>query len=485
MNKEGIPTILYVRQSVTADGSESIPMQIDVCTEAASRFGAEIIDTLVEPPSTSGYKNRGRGRPKFRDLVERIAKGEARAVMAYKQDRLSRGGGPGWAPLIEAFETAGCDIDRAVLTPQGWVSEFELGIRATTDREESRKTSERMLDLRAREARSGKPRVSGRPFAYSCAGKRPDACNVPGCPHDGTISLIPSELVILREAADRVLLGESQWSIVLDFEKRSVPTTRGGGWTTATLSRILSNPRYAGLRSHNGVVVAEGTWEPAFTRDEWERLCVALASRPGAGNRRFGTRTYPLIGYLWCGRCGAKMRSLKKQSGRRAYGCRKGPGLGGCGGLSTVAEPVEQEVKEYVIGKLCDPKYRRQLARLAEQAQDESSSLADQLADIELQRERLLDLYLENKVNKSTYERRYRDLTAAAEDLQSRVFSTPQNTVLRDLPPSLDEVTRLWDERGIGFQRQLIGIVLDRLEVKPLERRQRAFDPGRLVWHPK
>ncbi len=142
-----VPTLLYIRQSLTREGSESIPTQIDVCTDAAPRLGAVIVDTLVERPSTSGYKDRGRSRPKFK-----------------------------------AFEKAGCDIGHAVLTPNGWLSEFELGIRATTDREESRKTSDRMRDVRAREARAGKPRVSGRPFGYSCAGVRSDGCAVAGLP---------------------------------------------------------------------------------------------------------------------------------------------------------------------------------------------------------------------------------------------------------------------------------------------------------------
>src|SRR6266511_2363427 len=156
-----IPTLLYVRQSLTRAGSESIATQIEVCTDAAPRLGARIVDVLEEPPSTSAYKDRGRSRPKFLELLERIREGEARAVMAYKSERLSRGGGPGWAPLFEAFEAAGWDPDRAVLTPSGWMSEFEIGIRATMDREESKKLSDRMLDARAREAVAGRPRVGG------------------------------------------------------------------------------------------------------------------------------------------------------------------------------------------------------------------------------------------------------------------------------------------------------------------------------------
>lgn len=45
------------------------------------------------------------------------------------------------------------------------MSEFEIGIRSAMDREESKKTSDRMLAVRAREAREGKPRIAG-PMAY-------------------------------------------------------------------------------------------------------------------------------------------------------------------------------------------------------------------------------------------------------------------------------------------------------------------------------
>jgi site-specific DNA recombinase len=485
MAVEPIPTLLYIRQSVTRDRSESIPTQVERCTEAAGRFGAVILDTMVEPPSTSGYKDRGRSRPRFLDLLERIGNGEARAVMAYKSDRLSRGGGPGWAPLIEALEDAGCDTDRSVLTPNGWLSEFEIGIRASMDREESKKLSDRMRDVRAREAREGKPRISGRPYGYSCSGKRPEACEIGGCPHDGTISLIPSEVEVIRELAERVLLGESLWRIANDLNDRGVPTARGTQWRTNVLSRILTNPRYAGLRAHNGVVVADGSWEPVFDRTTWERLTLALEARPTSSNRRFGARTYPLVGFLFCSSCGGKLRSLQKQNGKRAYSCRKGAGLGGCGSRVILAQPVEDEARQYVIGKLCDPKYRKQLARLADPAVDESESLADQLAEAEAQRDLLLDLYLEQKVNKAAYERRYEALTEAVEALHRKVFTAPEHSVLRDLPPTVEQLDALWDERGIGFQRQLIDLVILRVEVLPGQRGRRTFDPARLVWHPR
>jgi DNA invertase Pin-like site-specific DNA recombinase len=93
---------------------------------------------------------------------------EIDGVMALMADRLSRGGGQGWAPLLEAFESTGKNLDRIVWTPCGPMSEFEVGVRAAMDREESKKTSERVRLAQERERASGKPHGGGlRPYGYS------------------------------------------------------------------------------------------------------------------------------------------------------------------------------------------------------------------------------------------------------------------------------------------------------------------------------
>jgi DNA invertase Pin-like site-specific DNA recombinase len=46
-------TVIYARQSRTREGSESLETQVEVCRQAAERFGYEVVAELVEPPSTS------------------------------------------------------------------------------------------------------------------------------------------------------------------------------------------------------------------------------------------------------------------------------------------------------------------------------------------------------------------------------------------------------------------------------------------------
>ncbi len=93
---------IYARQSITREGSASLKVQLEACRQTAKRLKVRPVVELVEAPSTSGYQNRGRSRPKFQELLKMIRDGEVDCVIAYKTDRLSRGGGPGWAPLVHA-----------------------------------------------------------------------------------------------------------------------------------------------------------------------------------------------------------------------------------------------------------------------------------------------------------------------------------------------------------------------------------------------
>jgi site-specific DNA recombinase len=386
-----VPGYVYARQSVTRDGSESLPAQLDVCFEAAPRLRIAVVDVFVEPPSTSGYKNRGRERAKFKELLAALENGPGRCVLTFKSDRLSRGGGPGWAPLFDVLDGAGINPDRAVATPSGWMSEFEIGIRATTDREESKKTSERMLLAREREAKEGRPRIGGRrPYGYT-----------------QRYEVIVEEKAIVAEAAQRTLAGESTWSIVNDFNLRGVPTVTGTRWTVAVLKKILRHPRNVARRTFKGEIVKEhARWEPLLDVETWERV-NALLDRAWPYPTKSRPRTYPLVGFLFCALCGAKLQSMQRENGGRTYACRKGPGLLGCGRLRIVAGPLEAKVKRLVLGTLTHPKYRSRLvALLGTNSDGEGDSLAEQLAEIAAKRELLVDLLLSKRLSRAEFNRR-------------------------------------------------------------------------------
>ena len=471
---------IYARQSVTRPskgktevligGSVSLDEQVRQCREAGTHLGIDIVVDLVEKPSTSGYKERGRHRPGLKELLEHIRTGRIDCVIAYKTDRLSRGGGPGWAPLLEAFEQAGRDLDRAVATPGGWVSEFEIGIRATMDREESKKISERMTAVRAREAREGKPRASGqRGFGYSL----------------DWMAIDETEAALIREAADRVLRGESIYAIATDWNARGIPTVNAKQWSVNVLLTILRSPRIAGLREHHSGVVAEGTWPAIVDRSTHEQLKAALAPKPHRRGPR--PRKYPLVGILRCGLCGGPLRSLIRENGVASYACRKLPGQGGCGRIRIKAEPVEAHVKELVLGMLADPTTRDVLVALQpEEVDGDVVSIGEQVRAIQTRRERLVDLYVGGDLDKASYRRRSEELDAELHIAELAFADRLTHSTLVGIPTTYEALAELWDQKGIEFQRLLIEAVLEPITVKPAASRGRnRFDAERLVLVPR
>lgn len=458
---------IYARQSITREGSASLKTQVDSCRQAAKRLKVKVVIELVEAPSTSGYRNRGRSRPKFQELLELIRHGEADCVIAYKTDRLSRGGGPGWAPLVDAFESAGRDPDRAIATVDGWVSEFEIGIRSAMDREESKKTSDRMLDVRRREAKEGIPRIAGRrAFGYV---------------RDFS-AVVPEEIALIEEAVSRVLGGESVWAICTDWNERGVATVTGRPWTVQTVTSILRSGRIAGLREHRGAVVGEGRWPAIVSHDVHEQLKVALAPKKKVGSR---ARTYPLVGLLRCGKCGGPLRSLAREGGGRSYACRKGPGLDGCGGIRIQAKGVEDHVRDLVCGMLADPETRAALSRLSDGDEADGRSIVEELHSIEAKRQRLIDLYTDGDIDRTAFRSRRDALDEQVRRVEAQLAQRTGSRILSDVPSTFEGLVEAWESRGVEFQRRLAETLLQPISVLPAGSRHRAFDPERLQIEPR
>lgn len=464
---------LYVRQSHTEDGSSSMPIQLETCRATAARFELTVVHELCERPSTSGYRNRGRDRPQFLRLLELVHAGEVDCVVTYKSDRLSRGGGPGWAPLIDAIDTAGLDVSKFVLTADGWLSELEIGIRAAMDREESAKTSARMLAVRAKEAREGKPRIpcAAYGYRYSTATKE--------------VTVVVSEAETIRECTRRVLDGETVYSVVADLNRRGIPTTTGGPWRTKTLLAVLRAPRIAGLRSHLGEIVAEGQWEPIISQDEHHRLVAVTANRHLHGTKR-APRTFPLVGFLTCGRCGQPLRSMtssQRERKRRRYGCRGGE-VGGCGGIQIRAEFIEDAVRDYVIGVIADPDLRERLLAAAPRPDERTHETAmAHLGRIDTARQRLTDLAVDGTITPTEVRRKTTELNQQADQIHAQLAELPLATLAHDLPTTPTELREAWDNGGINYQRTLTGLLIQQITVNPATRMAPGrFDTARLEW---
>jgi site-specific DNA recombinase len=91
------------------------------------------------------------------------------------------------------------------------------------------------------------------------------------------LHLLPASA--LRDAAERILRGETLYSVVREWQNRGIRPVVSGQWTVATLAGILSSPRLAGLRQWQGKKYP-AQWPAIIDTDTHERLAKLLADRP-------------------------------------------------------------------------------------------------------------------------------------------------------------------------------------------------------------
>lgn len=449
--------VVYARQSKTRDGSESIETQIEACKAACERLGYDVVAVLAEPPSTSGYKNRGKSREKFKLLLAGFVAGEWEMVMAYKTDRLSRGGGPGWAPLLDAIEAAHLDLDRAVATPSGFISEFEIGIRASMDREESKKLSERMSDLSARKAKQGKPQGGRRPFGYQ----------------DDMVTIKEDEAEVLREMARRLISGQSFKSIAWWLNEQGITTTTGKLWYPLTVRNMLRKPRYGGLRVHQGKEYP-AIWETVFSPESWEQLKTTLLLRTQSNPNVPKARRYLLTGIAHCGGCGKPMNGMTKRDHpsrpiRRTYQCRvQGDAHKehGCGGVTRNADALDHWVRESVLAHLASSS----LLELLGTSGEDATVIHQLIHDREQQRARLnqfVDDYATGLLTRPQFERAKTTAQSELERIERLLTRQASGHALPSMLPTDKSAAEAWKEADTDWRRELVTGLIERVVVKP------------------
>lgn len=463
------PGVIYGRQSRTKDGSGSITDQLTACRKAARTFGIKVVGEIVEPPSTSAYKDRGRSRPRFPELLELVRAGAVEVVIAYKSDRLSRGGGPGWAPLWDAAEASdlGLDLDHFVLTPDGFKSEFELELRAAMDREESKKTSDRLTDMKERHAAEGRPSGGGfRPYGYE----------------KDKVTIIESEATVLREIVARYLAGEGTRSICRWLNEAGHPSATGRPWTVGTLNNTLMNPRFAGLRSHKGEIVGEAVWPAIIDRPTWDRLAARVASRArGPGQPK--TSKYLLQSIASCAKCGNAMTGAPS-SGRPRYRCQTKPGTTCCGSMSIAAEGLDELILAMVMYRLDSPAVKDALAGRTSPPDAGIDETSEQILAAERRLEEARDMFAVGEIDRKDLVAIRRVVEQDLQRLRRTIARTEQAITIAAVVDQDQDLASMWDDLPQGRRQQILRALIDRIVISSAVRGRRTFDPDRVdvVW---
>jgi len=399
-------------------------------------------------------------------MLEDIEAGLVEAVVVYHADRLHR-----HPRELEDFidlcqrkqtrlATVTGDIDLSTHDGQ-----LIARIHGAVARKESDDKSRRIRRKHEELAAAG--RVSGggtRPFGYEA----------------DKWTLRSDEADVIRDCARRVLAGDSLRSLCINLNERRIAPVTGREWTSQTLRRILMSARISGRREHLGEVVAKAEWPAIITAQQSDRIRARLGDPDRRTNR--SARRYFLAGLLRCGYCQMKLYARPRADGTRRYVCASGPGFGGCGKVTIVADPLEQFVAEAVVHRLESPKLPQALTRPRDDAK--GTEWQAEIERTQKQLDELAELWAEAKITRGEWLAARAPIEKRQAVAKKKLAALNRTTALAPLIADAKRVREQWDGMTLERQQQIAVALLDRVVVGPGRRGYNRFDSSRLrpVW---
>lgn len=447
---------IYTRISVDRDGHQTATSrQLEDCRTFIKARGWEEAG-VYEDPDISAFKRKP--RPSFERLKEDLLAGRVDVVVGWKLDRLFRritdlgylveAMGARVVTVVDGIDT-GTSAGRLVATMMTGVANNE--------------TETMSLRLRRKHqelARDGKPHGGPRPFGFAEWG--------------ATVSHHPGEADLIREAARRVLDGESIHGICVDWNKRGIQTVSGSWWRTTSLRRTLGSYYIAGLRHHMGTTY-RATWEPIISPGEHAALLRIFASRAkGVGPQ---PRSRYLTGLLRCGRCGSRMQGKPTSRGQAGYICT-GEAASPCGGTRRKAIPLEEMIRAVIFERIETEEFVERMLRASAPTVDTDAIItairADELALDELAHDR----YVSRVIGPSEHLVASTALTARLEANRAALASIAPQAHGMDLMDLRTNVRARWESEGVEWRHRLASWLIDHITVGPSPR-------GRVPFHEK
>lgn len=411
--------VTYARQSITRDDADSLSIEFQEreCAAYATRQGWVMTGTYSDP-DTKGWR---RNRPGFDAMLEAIGRGESDTVLVYKLSRFARNLMMQEAVVSEIADAGGTLIS---VTEPHINTPMIRQILGAVNENYRRDQSDWLRSTFAARARRGMPHGYA-PFGY----RKEDKHLVPD---DATAA-------IARQVFDWALQGEGSVEITFRLNERGILTQRGRAWQPEAVLDILRNPAYAGHVQHRGEVVARDTHPAIVTDAEYQQVQAIIARR--SQHRRKASPSWA-EGFVWHA-CGRRMYLAgwhRNGEDRPRFRCahafaRSHRGESPCTirPASTFAAYVERDLPTMLgdlVDRLASPTaildaLRAQQGATERQRATKRTRLERRLADLERQRQRLLDLVLQERIDPALYGERDAALKVELATVRADLDATP------------------------------------------------------------
>ena len=455
--------VVYVRISDDPEGTErGVDRQETDCRAYAASHAMSVVEVFRENDTSafkqrtitlpSGERVRRVVRPQFRAMLGFLAQGNADVMIAYDLDRAVRDPRD-LEDLIDAKVLNRFQV-RSVTGSLKLDSDADVAmarVLVAMANKSSADTARRVARAAKQQAIEGGWHGGRPPFGYRAEGSN--------------LYVIPEQAELVREAATRILAGETVYRILMDWNARGIKTNDGGLWTDRSLKIVLRACSIKGVREYRPLqpdgtraatpeILTKATWEPILDEDTWQQVGDVLDARKRA--RCFfeggsSKRLFPFSGIIRCSSCGTAMTHCGQvyQCKDNYKGCRR----------SIRAEQVSDLVEQAVLAVFArislDPARRR------------GKSKADQVAravlgaELESDRARLAKLdddHYDGLIDKASWVRQRARIAERIEKTRRDYQATiPETGPVIDVTTVATE----WEGRTPSWQYQAACLVLE------------------------
>ncbi len=406
---------IYTRKSSDEGNKQvqSLETQERLCFELAKNNNLFVVDILKEAKSAMEDGNR----PTFDLLITKIKAEEANALIVVDIDRLARN-------LVEAgflyklMETGFIKEIRTLNKNFTAVSDlFYMGFEFLRATQYSR-------DLSVKVKRGVQTKL--------LKGEYPSYAPIGYVNINRKIYPDPIRSVYIKRAYELYATNTYSEKALVNILFEEGFRTRVGNKKVvkAVIHRILTDPVYRGDIRRSGMIY-EGIHEAIVSRELFERVQAVLKGKNRAKKR---THDFLYRGYLTCAVCGCNITATQKGEKYKYYYCTNGKGL--CSEhkdylnetdiQDLVAFSFKDIIKDKKLADLSLETYGKELLEQGGNQITIKQNLESQLKNIETKLSNLLDAFIDNSIDKTTYNNKQNALKSEKLLIQEQLAKLPK-----------------------------------------------------------